>query len=188
MKLPKICIERPVFAFVLNVVLVVIGLMAYKELATNYFPNLPNTQAQVDIIYPGASADLMESQVTKVVENLVSSLDDVESYSSSSWYQHSRTVINFKLTNNLEQDFAKLRDKMANITTQLPDDVDPPSISTERNADLALLISFTSNKADDYKIRIINGLGDFLPEFKSLMMIIFSLLMILNLQKPVNHH
>ena len=109
MRLPKICIERPVFALVLNIILIVIGIIAYKKLPISYFPQVPNNRAVINVTYYGASADLMESQVTDVIENQVASIDNVESYSSSSWYQRSQVIVNFKLTKNLEKDIFNLR-------------------------------------------------------------------------------
>jgi multidrug efflux pump len=78
MSLPEFCIRRPVFATVLSLVMVLVGLMAYSRLTIREYPNIDEPQVSVTTNYSGASAEIIESQVTKVLEGSLAGIEGID--------------------------------------------------------------------------------------------------------------
>ena len=75
MTLPEFCIRRPVFATVLSLILVLTGLMAFSRLTIREYPNIDEPQVSVSTSYSGASAEIIESQVTQVLEGSLAGIE-----------------------------------------------------------------------------------------------------------------
>ena len=78
MKLSEVCIQRPVFATVLSLVIVLIGLVSYSRLNVREYPRIDEPVVSVDTTYKGASPEVVESQVTKPLEDLISGIEGVD--------------------------------------------------------------------------------------------------------------
>ena len=95
MSLPELCIRRPVFATVLSLILVLLGLMAYSRLTIREYPNIDEPQVSVQTNYSGASAEIIESQVTQVLEGSLAGIEGIDTIESSSRSESSRITIRF---------------------------------------------------------------------------------------------
>jgi multidrug efflux pump len=84
MVLSDICIKRPVFAAVLSLVILLVGLISYSRLAVRELPKIDQPIVNVTTTYRGASADVMESQVTKPLEDSLAGMEGVDILTSSS--------------------------------------------------------------------------------------------------------
>ena len=84
MTLSDICIRRPVFATVLSLIVVLLGLMAYDRLAVREYPNIDVPIVTVNVTYPGASPEIMESQVAQPIEDVLSGIEGLDFVSSIS--------------------------------------------------------------------------------------------------------
>ena len=130
MKLSKICIERPVFAVVLSLMIIVLGIVGYSYLEIRYFPKIEQKIAQVSISYTGASPSLMLNDVTIPVENALYNIDGLAKMTSSSSYGSSKINLTFADSADMTDVMGQVRDNISSIMSQkLPTDIDPPSIS-----------------------------------------------------------
>ena len=106
MVLSDISIRRPVFATVINLVVLLIGIIAYDRLAVRLIPNVDTPVVTVNTSYPGASAQVIESQITQPIEDALSGVEGIEYISSVSREQSSQVTIRF----HLDRDPGRQRD------------------------------------------------------------------------------
>ncbi len=95
MILSEISVRRPVFAMVVSLLLTLIGLMALSRLTVRETPNVQPPVVSIDTVYRGASAPVVESKITQVIENQIAGLEGVETLRSSSFDERSRITIEF---------------------------------------------------------------------------------------------
>ena len=129
MTLPETCIRRPVFATVLSLVILLIGLISYSRLTVREYPRIDEPVVSVATNYRGASAEVVESQVTKVLEDSLSGIEGVELMTSQSRSETSRINVRFRLSRDPDSAAADVRDKVARVRAKLPDTVDEPVIA-----------------------------------------------------------
>ena len=129
MKLPGICIRKPVLAIVLSLVLVVLGVISFQHLEIRFFPKVELPVVTITTHFEGASAALMESQVTTIIENYLAGIDGVAYISSSSWTSYSRITVQFALGGDLESEAAQVRDKVSGAVEYIPADADKPTVT-----------------------------------------------------------
>jgi multidrug efflux pump len=129
MRLPEICIERPVFATVLSVMVLLVGLISYSRLSVREYPRIDEPVVSVETVYQGASAEVVESTITKVLEDSLSGIEGVELMTSSSRSERSQITVRFRLTRDPDSAAADVRDKVARVRGRLPDAVDEPVIA-----------------------------------------------------------
>ncbi len=153
MKISELCIRKPVLAMVLNLVLVVLGIMSFSRLEIRFFPKLELPVVNVTTTYEGASAALMESQVTTLIENALAGIDNIQYISSSSWTGGSQITVQFRLGGDLSTEAAEVRDKVAGIHDKLPSDSDPPTVTVGTEGDPLMGIGFVDEAKKPADIR-----------------------------------
>ena len=147
MSLPEICIRRPVFATVLSLLLVLIGIVAYTRLPVREYPAIDQPVVSVVTSYPGASPEIMETQVTQVLEASIAGIAGIDVLSSASRQESSRITARFTLDTDPEEAAADVRDRVSRVRGRLPEEVDEPVISkVEADADPILYLAFTSDR------------------------------------------
>ncbi|MBK8324506.1 MAG: efflux RND transporter permease subunit [Betaproteobacteria bacterium] len=129
MTLPELCIKRPVFATVLSVVVLLVGLISYQRLSVREYPRIDEPVVSVETVYTGASAEVVESQITKVLEDSLAGIEGVELMTSSSRAERSQITVRFRLTRDPDSAAADVRDKVARVRGRLPEAVDEPVIA-----------------------------------------------------------
>jgi multidrug efflux pump len=129
MILSDISVRRPVFAMVVSLLLTIIGLMAAARLAVRETPNVQPPIVSIDTVYRGASAAVVESKITQVIENQISGLEGIETLRSSSQDERSRITIEFSLDRDIESAANDVRDRVARVVGSLPEEVDPPEVA-----------------------------------------------------------
>ncbi len=129
MRLPEICIQRPVFATVLSVIVLLVGLISYSRLSVREYPRIDEPVVSVETVYQGASAEVVESQITKVLEDSLSGIEGVELMTSSSRSERSQITVRFRLSRDPDSAAADVRDKVARVRGRLPEAVDEPVIA-----------------------------------------------------------
>src|SRR6188472_3406843 len=97
MQLPEICIKRPVFATVLSLIILLVGLISYTRLSVREYPRIDEPVVSVSTTYRGASAEVVESQVTKPLEDSLAGIEGVELMTSQSRSETSRINVRFTL-------------------------------------------------------------------------------------------
>ena len=153
MSLPEICIRRPVFATVLSLLLVLVGIVSYDRLPVREYPNIDQPVVSVVTTYPGASPEIMESQVTQVLEASIAGIPGIDVLSSTSRSESSRITARFTLDTDSEDAAADVRDRVSRVRGRLPEEVDEPVINkVEADADPILYLAFTSDRISSLDI------------------------------------
>jgi multidrug efflux pump len=169
MTLPEICIRRPVFATVLSLVILLIGLISYQRLAVREYPKIDDPIVSVTTTYRGASAEVIESQVTKILEDSLSGIEGVQQMDSRSRSERSQITVRFRLNRDPDSAAADVRDKVSRVRGRLPNEVDEPVIAkVEADAQSVMSIavqagSFNPLQASDYINRYIKPRLSVLP-------------------------
>lgn len=171
MKLTEISVKRPVFATVLILALVVVGLVSYMSLPVDQYPNMELPVVAVSVQYPGAAPEQVESKVTQEIEEAVSEVSGVDSVTSTVSEGMSVTVIQFTMETNSDAAAQDVRDRVSRIQATLPADAKTPTISRFDPSDSPILsIAVTGDAtqrelttlAEDVitkRLKAVNGVG-----------------------------
>lgn len=147
MKISDLCIQRPVFATVLSLVVMLVGIVSYGRLPVREYPKIDEPVVTVDTTYRGASAEIIESQVTKPLEDSLAGIEGVEVITSISRQENSQISVRFKLERNPDSAAADVRDRVSRVRNKLPESVDEPVIAkVEADANPIIWIAFSSDK------------------------------------------
>lgn len=128
MKLAEICIRRPVFATMLVLLFVVLGALSYSRLGVDLYPNVDFPIASISTTLKGASVEEVETRVTKPIEEAVNQIQGIDELSSTTKEGLSRVLVQFHLERDGADAAQDVRDKVAIVLAQLPEDVDPPVV------------------------------------------------------------
>jgi HAE1 family hydrophobic/amphiphilic exporter-1 len=128
MGLAAVCVRRPVFATMLIMALVVLGVASFRELGIDQYPKVELPIATITTVLPGASAEEMETEVTKPIEEAVNTIQGIDELRAITVEGVSRVIVSFVLERNIEQAAQDVRDKVSIILRRLPAGIDPPVI------------------------------------------------------------
>jgi len=149
MTLSELCIRRPVFATVLSLVITLVGYVSYDRLTTREYPNIDPPVVTVETSYPGASASIVESRVTQVLEDALAGLEGVELMTSISREQFSQITVTFLLSRDPEGAASDVRDRVARGRGNLPREViDPVVQKAEADAQPIMYVALSSERHD----------------------------------------
>ncbi|KDD58423.1 RND transporter, HAE1 family [Bordetella bronchiseptica OSU553] len=169
MVLSEICIRRPVFASVLSLIIVLIGLISYTRLSVREYPKIDEPIVSVDTTYKGASPEVIESQVTKPLEDQLAGIEGVDVMTSRSRSERSLINIKFSLSRDPDAAAAEVRDKVSRARRFLPDEIDEPIIGkVEADSQPIIYIavesgSYSAIQTSDYINRYIKTRLSVLP-------------------------
>ncbi len=124
-----ICIKRPVLATVLNIFVVIIGVIGYTFLGVRDYPSVDPPIISVRTSFPGANADVIETQITEPLEEYINGIPGIRTIYSLSSDGMSYITVEFKIEVNLETAANDVRNKVSEAIRRLPADVDPPVVS-----------------------------------------------------------
>jgi hydrophobic/amphiphilic exporter-1 (mainly G- bacteria), HAE1 family len=128
MKLADVSIRRPIFAFMMSAAIVVLGIASYRQLGLDLMPKTDLPMVVVRTSLPGASAEEIETQVTKPIEEIVNTIAGIDELRSTSQQGSSMVMISFVLERKIEDAVQDVRDKVSTITNRFPNDTLPPVI------------------------------------------------------------
>ena len=169
MSLSDLCIRRPVFATVLSLVVALVGAVSYTRLTVREYPKIDEPVVNVSTNYRGASAEIIESQVTKPLEDSLAGIEGIETLTSTSRNESSQITVRFKLTRDVDGAAADVRDRVSRVRSRLPDDIDEPVIAkVEADANPIIWLAFTSETVSplavsDYANRVVKPRLQTLP-------------------------
>ena len=149
----EFCIRRSVFSTVLSLVLVLLGVVSYTRLTVREYPNVDEPVVSVSTTYPGASASIIESQITQVLEGSIAGIAGIDVLESTSRAETSRITVRF--LSNVDQDVAAsdVRDRVSRVRKRLPEEVQEPTIAkVEADAQAILNLVFTSDQMNALEI------------------------------------
>ena len=147
MILSDLAIKRPVVACVINLLLIVFGVLAFQNLPLREYPDVSPPIVSVRANYPGASADIMESRVAKVIEDQLSGISGLRSIDSSSSDGRTRISIEFEVGRDIEAAANDVRDAVARAQRNLPDNMDAPTVEkSDSDGDGVISFAVSSNR------------------------------------------
>ncbi len=147
MKISDLCIRRPVFATVLSLAIMLVGLVSYTRLPVREYPKIDEPVVTVDTTYRGASAEIIESQISKPLEDSLAGIEGVDVITSISRQENSQISVRFKLERNPDSAAADVRDRVSRVRNKLPAAIDEPVIAkVEADANPIIWIAFSSDQ------------------------------------------
>ena len=147
MTLSELCIRRPVFATVLSLVVTLLGLVSYGRLSVREYPQIDEPVVTVTTTYRGASAEIVESQITKPLEDSLAGIEGIEILTSVSRAERSQVSVTFKVERNPDSAASDVRDRVSRARGRLPDEIDEPIIAkVEADADPIIRLSMSSDR------------------------------------------
>lgn len=153
MNVSDLSIRRPVFATVMSLLLIVLGVMAFSRLTLRELPAIDPPIVSVDVTYPGASAAVVETRVTQILEDALSGIEGIETIESRSVNGRSSISIEFTLARDIEAAANDVRDSVSRVTNRLPEEADPPQIEkVEADSDPILWLNMSSTQMDTLQL------------------------------------
>ena len=147
MFLSDISVRRPVFATVISMLLVILGLAALTSLPVRQYPDVDSPVVSIETSYLGASAEVVETKVTQVIEDVIAGIEGIEKLTSTSRDARSDIRIEFALTRDVDAAANDIRDRVARVVDQLPTEADPPEISkADSTSDPIMYLNLTSDQ------------------------------------------
>lgn len=150
MKLTEICISRPVLSTVLSLVLVIFGYVGFERLQVRQYPKIDNPVISIRTSFEGASPDIIESEVTRELENNLLGINGIDTIRSESGNSESKITIEFKINRDIEDAANDVRDKVNRARVKFPNDVANSEIR-KSDAD-AVPMMFLALYGDDVKL------------------------------------
>jgi hydrophobe/amphiphile efflux-1 (HAE1) family protein len=146
MNISELSLKRPVFATVMNVLIILFGIVGFSFLAVRDYPAIDPPIVTVSTAYTGANPDIVENQITEPLEKQINGIPGIRSITSSSTLGSSNITVEFNLDVPLEAAASDVRDKVAQAVRGLPQDIDaPPVVSkADANSDFILLLAIQS--------------------------------------------
>jgi len=161
MRIADISVRRPVFAAVISLLLTALGIMAAMRLPICEYPNVESPQISVSISYRGASADVVETKITRTIENQLAGIEGLEKLESSSQDERASLSLEFTVDTDIEAAANDVRDRISRVQSSLPVEADPPQITkVDLRNDHVISLSLTSDSLNtgeltDYATRYI---------------------------------
>lgn len=128
MLLPRLSIQRPVLATVFSLALVVLGLTGWSRLPVRELPNVDFPIVSVTTVLPGASPEVVETEITEILEEELNGVEGIDNMKSSSSEQVSNITIQFDLARDIDAAAQDVRDRVSRVRSQLPDETEEPEI------------------------------------------------------------
>ena len=158
MKLSDLSIQRPVLASMLSAALVLFGVIGYRELAVREYPDVDPPIISVSTFLPGANPQVVESAITDVLEEELSTVAGLRTLTSSSAEQFSNITLEFTLERNVEDAAQDVRDKVSRVRGRLPQDIEEPVIA-KQEAD-AQPFFWLALKGENYSLLQLSDIAD----------------------------
>src|ERR671918_2137750 len=158
MKLSDLSIRRPVLASMLSLALVLFGAIGYTQLAVREFPDVDAPIVSVSTVLPGANPQVVESAVTDILEEELSTVEGLRTLTSSSGEGVSNITLEFNLERDVEAAAQDTRDKVARVRERLPEDVEEPVVAKQdADAQPFYWLALSSQK---YDLLQLSDIGD----------------------------
>ncbi|HNA40592.1 MAG TPA: efflux RND transporter permease subunit, partial [Saprospiraceae bacterium] len=143
MNISHFSLRRPVFAIVLNLLIILFGVIGFKSLGIRDYPAIDPPIVSVRTSYPGANADIIESQITEPLEKAINGISGIKNISSMSSQGSSSINVEFELSEDLEAAANDVRDKVSQAVRSLPSDLDAPPVVSKADASSDAILAMT---------------------------------------------
>ncbi|AMJ61327.1 efflux RND transporter permease subunit [Bosea sp. PAMC 26642] len=147
MSLFELFVRRPVLSTVLSLLVVLIGIVSYGRLTVREYPNIDEPIVSVRTTYVGASAEIIETQVTQILENSIAGIEGIEIISSTSRQESSNISVRFRPDVDPDVAASDVRDRVGRVRGRMPTEIDEPIIAkVEADAQPIMYLSLTSSR------------------------------------------
>ncbi|QEL24185.1 efflux RND transporter permease subunit [Bosea sp. F3-2] len=147
MSLFELFVRRPVLSTVLSLLVMLIGIVSYGRLTVREYPNIDEPIVSVQTIYRGASAEIIETQVTQILENSIAGIEGIEIISSASRQERSQISVRFRPDVDPDVAASDVRDRVSRVRGRMPEEIDEPIIAkVEADSQPILYLSLTSTR------------------------------------------
>jgi multidrug efflux pump len=143
MNISELSLRRPVLAIVMNIIIVVFGIIGFKFLGVRDYPAIDPPNVNVRTSYPGANADIIETQITEPLEKAINGIAGIKNITSSSSNGSSTINVEFDLGVDMETAANDVRDKVSQAQRSLPSDIDAPPVVSKADASADPILSMT---------------------------------------------
>ena len=146
MKISAVSVKRPVFAAVISLMLVILGLLSASRLAVRELPDVEAAIVSIDTNYLGAAADVVETKITQVIEERVAGLEGITKITSQSTDGRSSINLEFDPGRSVDEAANDVRDRVARVADDLPPEADPPEVGkVDFGADPIIWLALSSD-------------------------------------------
>lgn len=139
MILTDLSVKRPVFASVISLLVVAFGLVSFDKLPLREYPNIDPPIVSIETNYRGASAAVVESRITQLIEDRISGVEGIRHVSSSSSDGRSSVTLEFDISRNIEDAANDVRDRISGLLDNLPEEADPPEVQKANGGDEVIM-------------------------------------------------
>lgn len=154
-------VKKPVFATVINLLVVAFGIIAFSKLPLREYPDIDPPVVSIDVNYVGAAASVVETRITQVLEDRISGIEGIKHIESSSEDGRSRITVEFDISRDIDNAANDIRDRVSGALDDLPDEADPPEIQKADSSDDVIMwlnltaAGMTTMELTDYAQRYI---------------------------------
>lgn len=153
MILSDVSVKRPVFAMVISLLLVAFGVLSFRLIPLREYPDIDTPIVSVRTNYPGASADIVETKITQLIEDEISGIEGVRTITSTSRDGQSNVSIEFSVDRDIDFAANDVRDRVSRVTSRLPDQADPPQIAkSDADSQPIMWVSLTSSMRTELEL------------------------------------
>lgn len=131
MLLSDVSVRRPVFAAVISLILVIVGLMSMSSMSIREYPDIERPVVSISTTYRGAASDIVERRVTQIIEDQIAGISGITKISSTSFDERSTISIEFSRDRDIDAAANDVRDRVSRVLNNLPDEADPPEVSRQ---------------------------------------------------------
>jgi multidrug efflux pump len=147
MIISDLSVRRPVFATVISALLVILGLAALGRLPVRQYPDIESPVVSIETSYRGASAEVIETKVTQVIEDVIAGIEGIEKLTSTSRDERSDIRVEFSLDRDIDSAANDIRDRVSRVVDQLPTEADPPEIAkVDTSSQAVMYLNLTSDR------------------------------------------
>ncbi len=147
MILSDVAVTRPVFATVVSLLLTLFGIVAFLDLPLREYPDIDPPVVSIDTVYPGAAANVVETRITELIEDRIAGVEGIEFIELVSEDGRSRVTIEFEVGRDVDAAANDVRDRVAGVLDDLPDEADPPDIQkADSNDDVIMWLNLASDR------------------------------------------
>lgn len=159
MILSDIAVKRPVFASVISLILIIFGVIAFDRLSLREYPDIDSPVVTIQTTYTGASASVVETRVTQLIEDRISGVEGIRNINSTSSDGRSSITIEFGVDRDIDAAANDVRDQISGVADNLPDDADTPEVEKADSNDDVIIwhnlssVNLTTPELSDYADR-----------------------------------
>lgn len=153
MSLPQLCIKRPVFTIAMSLVLIIIGIVCFTRLSVREYPRVDKPVIGIRTNYTGASAKLIENDVTTPIENSIASVSGIEAIRSQSREGESSIRVEFRDGYDLNVAMNDIRDQLSTVVKRLPEGIEPPiARKSDTDSRPSIVVAVTDDKKNSLEL------------------------------------